>query len=66
METSIFPGKAGVYNLQVASWLPRLKVSVFKHSIHESAEWRMRCAGLVVDPGKILERGHWEGPLPSR
>ncbi|MCO7226318.1 hypothetical protein [Pleionea sp. CnH1-48] len=59
----MFPGKPGKYNLKVATWLPRVKVSVFKSSVQQTNEWRVRCAGVVLDPGKILQQGHWEGPI---
>jgi hypothetical protein len=47
----------------VASWLPELKVQVFKESLQQQDEWRCRIAGLVINPQGLLSKNLWEGPL---
>jgi hypothetical protein len=58
-----FPGTPGVYRVKVASWLPQLKVQVFKDSLQKQDEWRCRIAGLVINPQGLLTKNWWEGPL---
>ncbi|PWK52857.1 hypothetical protein [Pleionea mediterranea] len=58
-----FPGTPGKYNLQLASWLPKIQVSVFKESLQPQDGWRCRVGGVTLNPDKLLLKNYWEGPL---
>ncbi|NVJ50390.1 MAG: hypothetical protein HWE13_04125 [Gammaproteobacteria bacterium] len=63
LESRPFPGAPGKYNVQLATWLPKIQVSVFKESLQNQDSWRCRIGGVTINPNKWLSKNFWQGPL---